>query len=159
MIPEFFGKPPQLYESPRCLGMSHANARLYDFLFWVSHRRSSLQFDVLDEEITKLTDLSPRTLATARKDLSKRGLIVCRRQTRGYTYVICDPKTGEPYSGEPKVQIRKERKNTPEKQPDAAPQKTRVEPTKPTTQTTLHVLPVRPDGRPDYGFDKIFGAS
>ena len=166
MIPRYFGKPPELYESPRCLGMSHATARLYDFLFWLSHRHSSLQFDVLDEEITTLADLSKGTLAYARKDLSKRGLIVCRRLPRGYTYVLCDAKTGEPYPGGPKVKTPyKAKSSSPSKseQPTAGvPEVVKVEAPKPVTTTPQrapNVLPMRADGRPDYGFDKLFKSS
>jgi hypothetical protein len=46
--------------------------------------RSSLQFDATDEDIVKRTELSKGALALARKDLSRRGLIVCRRQQRGH---------------------------------------------------------------------------
>jgi hypothetical protein len=48
MIPRYIGIPPEFYDSPKCIEMSHATARFYGFIFWMSHRCSSLQFDVAD---------------------------------------------------------------------------------------------------------------
>jgi hypothetical protein len=159
MIPRFIGIPPEFYDSPKCIEMSHATARFYGFLFWTSHRYSSLQFDVKDKEILNRTNLSLRTLADARKDLSQRGLILCVRQQQGYRYVICDPNTGQPFPGDPKDQLLSPRKRdkpverSSEKSdiplvPKPAPQLIRT----PIVQT----LPSRPDGNRDYGFDKLF---
>jgi hypothetical protein len=157
MIPRFIGIPPEFYESPKCIDMSHATARFYGFIFWMSHHCSSLQFDVADKDIVKRTNLSPRTLADARKDLAERGLILYVRQGRGHRYVICDPSTGQPFPGNPKEQLIHPRKRA---KPVA---KTSQEESKPpVAQTTpqsirkpavVHTLPQRPDGRMDFGFD------
>ena len=113
MIPVFYGKPPKLLDLPNCVEMSHATFRLYDCLWGLSDRRSSLQFDVTDEEIKKRTKLAERTLANARKDLTERGLIVCHRRQRGYSYSLCDPETLQPYPGDPKERRLYERKRKP----------------------------------------------
>jgi hypothetical protein len=157
MIPRFIGIPPEFYESPKCIDMSHATARFYGFIFWMSHWCSSLQFDVADADIIKRTKLSPRTLADARKDLSERGLILYVRQQRGHRYVICDPSTGQPFPGDPKEQLIHPRKRTkPVKK--TSEEETKPPATQPTPQpirkpTVVHTLPLQQDGRPDYGFD------
>jgi hypothetical protein len=38
MIPRYIGIPPEFYDSPKCIEMSHATARFYGFIFWMSHR-------------------------------------------------------------------------------------------------------------------------
>jgi hypothetical protein len=113
MIPYWYGKPREIYNTPRFIKMSHATARLYDFLLWMSDRRSSRKFDVTDEEITNRTTIAKRTLAISRKDLEQRGLIVCDRLPRGYSYQLCDPETGLPYPGDPKAKIVPKKKPLP----------------------------------------------
>jgi hypothetical protein len=177
MIPRYIGIPPEFYDSPKCIEMSHATARFYGFIFWMSHRCSSLQFDVADEDVVKRTTLSPRTLADARKDLSQRGLILCVRQQRGYRYVICDPSTGQPFPGDPKAQLIHPRKRGKPVEQSAVESDKPPVPSAPldrpegkdlcdtdfafghnlTTipQNTVHTLPLRPNGERDYGFDKF----
>jgi hypothetical protein len=161
MIPRYAGIPLEFYDSPKCIEMSHATARFYGFIFWMSHRCSSLQFDVADKDVVERTKLSPRTLADARKDLSERGLILYVRQQRGYRYIICDPNTSQPFPGDPKEQLLHPRKRKPVEQsseesdkpptPKPAPQ--------PVVKATVHTLPLRPDGNVDYGFEKSFGCT
>lgn len=165
MIPYWYGKPREFYDSPSFINMSHATARLYDFLFWMSDRRSSRKFDVLDEDITERTTLAKRTLALARKDLTERRLIVCNRLPRGYSYVICDPSTGEPFPGDPKAKvIPKKKPSNAAPAPAPAAVTPSAVPTKTTTDTDFpfghNLTPqpqlLRPDGQRDYGFDKRF---
>jgi hypothetical protein len=118
MIDVYYGKPPKLLDLPNCVSMSHAAFRFYDCLWGLSDRRSSLQVDATDEDIIKRTTLSKGTLAIVRKDLIKRGLIICHRQQRGYRYSLCDPMTpGQPYPGNPKVKIKYEKKTSSHKTP------------------------------------------
>jgi hypothetical protein len=164
MIPRYIGIPPEFYDSPKCIEMSHATARFYGFIFWMSHRCSSLQFDVADDDVVKRTKLSPRTLADARKDLAERGLILYIRQQRGYRYIICDPSTGQPFPGDPKEQILHPRKRSKPvgksaEESDKPPVTQQPTPPQPVVKATVHTLPLRPDGRPDYGFEKSFGGA
>jgi hypothetical protein len=80
MIDVYYGKPPKLLSLPNCIEMSHATFRLYDCLWGLSDRYSGFQVEVTDDEIIKRTTLSKGALNLARKDLSRRGLILCNRQ-------------------------------------------------------------------------------
>jgi hypothetical protein len=103
MIPVYYGKPPKVFDEPNCVSMSHAAFRFHDCLWGLSDRRCSLEFEATDEDIIQRTGLSKGSLAIARKDLSRRGLIICRRRQRGYLYTLNDVETRKPYSGDPKV--------------------------------------------------------
>jgi hypothetical protein len=112
MIDVYYGKPPKLLSLPNCIEMSHATFRLYDCLWGLSDRYSGFQVEVTDDEIIKRTTLSKGALNLARKDLSRRGLILCNRQQRGHRYVILNPETLQPYSANPKQRIRYTKKSS-----------------------------------------------
>ncbi len=194
MIDVYYGKPPKLLSLPNCIEMSHATFRLYDCLWGLSDRYSSFQVEVTDDEIIKRTTLSKGALNLARKDLSRRGLILCNRQQRGHRYLILNPETLQPYSANPKQRIRYTKKSSSPMAPPPPPPPPANEtpavltvapaaimaPAASTKATRpADVLPesigdasedgldscdtsfprptlLRPDGRPNYGFDKCF---
>jgi hypothetical protein len=132
MIDVYYGKPPKLLSLPNCIEMSHATFRLYDCLWGLSDRYSSFQVEVTDDEIIKRTTLSNGALNIARKDLSRRGLIICNRQQRGHRYLILNPETLQPYSANPKQRIRYTKKSA---SPAAAQDATPPEDTLPADET------------------------
>lgn len=106
-IPRWFGVPPELFESGHCAAIGDGAVRLYVLLCWTSDRKSSRKFDLKDSDIVEKTGLSKRSLSAARKQLSGRGLAICDRDPGGYyTYTLCDLKTGRPFPGDPKVEVR-----------------------------------------------------
>lgn len=121
MIPVYYGKPPKLLDLPNCVSMSHATARLYDCLWALSDRYSSFQVEVTDDEIIKRTGLSKGALNIGRKDLDRRGLVLCNRQQRGHRYLLLDPETLQPYSANPKQRIIYKKKSASLTDDTAAP--------------------------------------
>jgi hypothetical protein len=104
MIGRYSGFPPELFEKGIVLNMSGGSLRLYLFLLRQSDRKSSRQFTVTDQEISQQTGASTRMFSHARNNLLSLGLIHCQRPIGGsYVYTICDPETGQPYPGDPKV--------------------------------------------------------
>jgi hypothetical protein len=113
-IARWYGKPPELFENGHAAEMSDGAFRLYDFLFWVSDRRSSREFELEDADIVETAGISRRTLSDARKQLSTRGLVVCDREPgRPYTYTLCDPVKLRPYPGLPKAKVTYEKPSSP----------------------------------------------
>jgi hypothetical protein len=76
---------------------------LYVYLMEESERRRTRLIRATDAEIHDLVGVASRTLCNARKKLREYNLILYKAE-RGnrYAYTICDPKTGEPYPGDPK---------------------------------------------------------
>jgi len=80
---------------------------LYVFLMHESERYCTREITVTDATICEVIGTAPRTLCNARKRLQERGLIrhAAGRGNR-YTYTICNPKTREPYPGQPRDPAR-----------------------------------------------------
>jgi hypothetical protein len=71
-----------------------------------SERRCTREFTTTDAEIRGLVGVAPRTLCNARKKLQEHGLIrYMAGEGNRYTYAICNPKTGQPYPGDPRTPI------------------------------------------------------
>jgi hypothetical protein len=152
MIDVYYGKPPKLLSLSNCIEMSHATFRLYDCLWGLSDRYSSFQVEVTDDEIIKRTTLSKGALNLARKDLSRRGLILCNRQQRGHRYLILNPETLQPYSANPKQRIRYTKKSA--SPTDATPPEDHLPadetPTAPPVVSEVTIAPaVSPDATGD----------
>jgi hypothetical protein len=63
-------------------------------------------FELVDGDIVKMAGGSRRSLVSARKQLSARGLVVYDRQPGGrYTYTLCDVVTGRPFPGDPRAKV------------------------------------------------------
>jgi hypothetical protein len=106
MIDRFFGLPQQIVKSGLWKKMLPGEKDLYIFLMEESERCCTRQMCCTDAQITKSVGVSKRTLCNARKKLQERGLISCaRHQGNKYMYTICDPATGKPYPGDPKLKI------------------------------------------------------
>lgn len=112
-FPRWFGVPPELFELGHVAAIGDGAVRLYVFLCWISDRKSSRMFEIKDSYIAERTGLSKRSLSSARKQLSGRGLTFCSRDQGGhYTYTLCDLKTGRPFPGDPKERIQHQKKST-----------------------------------------------
>jgi hypothetical protein len=104
MLDSFFGVHPHVVRSGLWARMKPGEHDLYVFLMERSERYCSREIHATDAEIKKSVGLASRTACNARKKLQEYGLIQYRASTGNrYTYVICDPKTGQPYPGDPKA--------------------------------------------------------
>jgi hypothetical protein len=111
-FPTWYGKPPEFIKLRRHVGMPRGSAMLYDYLCWVSDRRSSRKFELEEKEVADMSDVSIRRLRDARNDLAARGLIVSERRSGGrYVFELCDPATGLPYPGNPNHSIRSKKES------------------------------------------------
>ena len=114
MIDAFFGVHPQLLRSGRWAKMKPGEKDLYLFLMEESERCCTREITATDAQVTVAVGTASRTLCNARKKLQECGLIRYKSgQGNRYRYVICNPKTGEPYPGDPR-------------QPMVVPRKARV---------------------------------
>ena len=107
MIRRYSGFPPEIFERnlvPRMKGVALA---LYLFLCRWSDKKSSLEFRATDKEIRGQTGASTRALCGARVTLQTLRLIECKREPGGeYTYWLCDPETGVPFPGDPRLKAK-----------------------------------------------------
>jgi len=79
---------------------------LYVYLMVESERCRTRLIKATDAAIQSLVGAAPRTLCNARKKLEEYGLIRYKaEQGNWYPYTICDPKTGAPYTGDPKDRV------------------------------------------------------
>src|SRR5208283_492914 len=91
---------------------------VYIFLMAQSDARSSREITATDSEIATKMGIGLSTVSRGRQKLIEYGLVVCKLGAGcKYTYTICDPETGKPYPGNPKVPIRYN--NTEPEQPEA----------------------------------------
>ena len=113
MINRFFGVHQYLLRSGLWARMKPSEKDLYVGLMHESERNRTRELIRSDADIAVLTGVSTRALRDARIKLQERGLIKYEvRLGRGYRYVICDPETGLPYPGDPKVRVPYIRKGT-----------------------------------------------
>ncbi len=83
--------------------MKPSELRLYGYLMERSEFYCSREFQMKDCD---LQGVSPRAACNARKKLQEYGLIQYKAGLGNrYTYTICDPKTKQPYPGDPKIAI------------------------------------------------------
>jgi DNA-binding transcriptional ArsR family regulator len=146
MIDRFFGIHQEFIRSGLCAKMKDGENRLYLFVMHKSERFSSLQITATDSEIRSAVGVAGRTLCNARKKLFEYGLICSRRGGGGrYTYTICNPETGKPYPGDPKVRVPYENRKRRAVQGEATPQ--------PQRSATRSLLIERPE---EYGMPMKF---
>jgi hypothetical protein len=102
MLDSFFGIHPWVVRSGLWAKLKPGEVNLYIYLLEESERRCTRQLTVTDEEV-RTVGTAPRTLCNARKKLQEYGLIHYKRgEGNKYTYTICNPKTREPYPGNPR---------------------------------------------------------
>ena len=106
MLDSFFGLHPHVVRSGVWAKMKPGEKDLYVYLMEESERRRTRLIRATDAEIHDLVGVASRTLCNARKKLREYNLILYKAE-RGnrYAYTICDPKTGEPYPGDPKDRV------------------------------------------------------
>jgi hypothetical protein len=105
MIDSFFGVHPWVVRSGLWAQLKPGEVNLYVYLLEQSERRCTRQLTVTDLDV-KTVGTASRTLCNARKKLQEYGLIKYKRgQGNKYEYTICDPKTGQPYPGDPREPI------------------------------------------------------
>src|SRR5258708_8347427 len=94
-IPRWFGTPPEFFELNRHIGISRGALLLFDFLHFMSDKRSSRRLVFEEEELSEMADISTRRLGDARKQLLERNLCISERQRGGkYVYELCDVAMG-----------------------------------------------------------------
>jgi hypothetical protein len=106
MLDSFFGVHPHVLRTGLWRKMKPGEKDLYLYLMEESERCCTREIQATDAQISKLVRTASRTLCNARKKLQELGLIRYRSgQGNKYTYVICNPKTGQPYPGDPRSPI------------------------------------------------------
>jgi len=124
MIESFFGLHPHVIRSGLWAKMKPGEKDLYVFLMAESERRCTREITTTDALVETKVGAAPRTLCNARKKLQEHGLIKYRcGQGNKYTYVICNPKTRQPYSGLPREPIRLPKKVRNETNPSGCSEK------------------------------------
>jgi hypothetical protein len=112
-FPRWFGVPPELFELGHFAAIGDGAVRLYVFLCWMGDRKSSHMFEIKDSHIAAMIGLSKRSLSNARKQLSGRGLAVCKRDQAGhYAYTLCALKTGRTFPEDPRARIQHQKKSS-----------------------------------------------
>lgn len=103
MIESFFGVHPHLLRSGLWATMKPGEKDLYLFLMEESERYCTRELTATDAQVKVAVGTASRTLCNARKKLQGCGLIRYKSgQGNRYRYVICNPKTGRPYPGDPR---------------------------------------------------------
>jgi len=106
MIGRFFGMPQELFRNGIWKQMKPGEKDLYTCLAHRSERSRNRRLTVSDAEMYEEAGVAPRTCCNARKKLQELGLIEYERERGGrYTYELCDPSTGRPYSGPSNVPV------------------------------------------------------
>lgn len=91
----YFQLPQQLVRQGILHQMDGCELKLYVALLYEAQRRSRTDFTYLNAELKLLTGLSDGSIAKARLQLSKRGLLRCNRGLGGaYAYQLCIPEDG-----------------------------------------------------------------
>jgi hypothetical protein len=103
MLDSWFGVHPCLIRTGLLGRMKPSEVLLYLFLMERSER---LCTRVIRAKDCEMGGVSPRAARDARIKLQEYGLIQCSRGTGNvYIYTICDPRTGQPYPGDPKIPV------------------------------------------------------
>jgi hypothetical protein len=106
MLDSFFGVHPYVIRSGLWRTMKPGEKDLYVYLMQESERRCTREITATDKQVTLFVGAASRTLCNSRKRLQEYGLIQYQSgQGNRYTYTICNPKTGQPYLGDPRVPI------------------------------------------------------
>jgi hypothetical protein len=106
MIDSFFGVHPCLLRSGLWRKLKPGERDLYLCLMEESERCCTRELTTTDVEVRRLVGTAPRTLCNARKKLQEHGLIRYKAgEGNRYTYTICNPKTGQPYPGDPRTPL------------------------------------------------------
>lgn len=150
MIESFFGVHPHLIRSGLWAALKPGAKDLYVFLMHESERTRSRELKRTDAQVRQTVGASGRTLCNARKQLQERGLIQCKRADGNkYIYTICDPVTGKPYPGDPRVPIRRSKA--------ASPSYPHENQTPHRESQSLQADDLRPKNLRDYGLPGVFG--
>src|SRR6266568_2936722 len=130
MIDSFFGVHPHLLRSGLWRQMKPGEKDLYLYLMEESERYCTRQITATDAQVKLGVGAASRTLCNARKKLQEYGLVQYKSgQGNRYVYVICNPKTGQPYPGDPRLPIivpKRSRATQNQQQPVASPQRNQV---------------------------------
>jgi hypothetical protein len=106
MIDSFFGVHPYLLRCGLWREMKPGEKDLYLYIMEESERCCTREIRATDAQVRDAVGAASRTLCNARKKLREHGLIRYKAgQGNRYIYVICDPKTGLPYPGDPRTPI------------------------------------------------------
>jgi hypothetical protein len=107
MIAEFFGLPHSLVREGKLQKLNGTAVRLLVFLWHESERLRTRELTLVDRDITRSLKAHRNSLAAARTELKNAGLVIADSfGQKGFLYQLCDPKTGKPWPGPPKVPIK-----------------------------------------------------
>src|SRR5581483_1169551 len=107
MFEPFFGLPQQVMRTGMWAQLKPAQQGLYVAVLYASERRRSRSVSITDAEIGEWAGVRPRALRAARIKLKAIGLLDFGKGTGNvYTYVVCNPETGKPWPGDPRVRVR-----------------------------------------------------
>jgi hypothetical protein len=114
MIGLFFGVPQFLIRTGLYKKMRPSSRDLYLALLHESERYCTREIKRTDKQISELVGLSLRSIRNARTKLCEYHLVELKYEPGGaYTYILCDPKTGVPYAGDPRQPVIRPRNAKP----------------------------------------------
>jgi hypothetical protein len=149
MLDSWFGIHPHIVRSGLWAKMKPSEQNLYIHLMERSEFFCSREFQVKDCDLKASVGVSPRAACNARKKLQEYGLIQYKAGLGNrYTYTICDPKTKQPYPGDPKTPIRMPKASRSTSEVTAAQEcalSRRQEPTKEAATPESYGVPLRFD--------------
>jgi hypothetical protein len=106
MVELYFGVPQSVIRDGIWAEMSPTEQSLYVSLLFESERCRTRLLARTDSQLGEMTGLSSRSLCNARKKLQERGLVLYLSGAGNiYSYTICNPKTGQPWPGNPRDPI------------------------------------------------------
>lgn len=112
MFSEFFGVPHGVVRSGKLHDLSGSAFKLYAALCYESERYRTREFTRKTGQLRALVGCSRNSHAKARAELIKAGLIEADEYgAEGFVYRLCDPKTGKPWPGDPRIPIQYQKKN------------------------------------------------
>lgn len=133
MFDSFFGVHPHLVRSGIWARMKAGEKDLYIFLCHQSEKFQTREFSATDAQVRDGVGAASRTLCDARKRLQEKGLVRYRAgHGNKYQYTMCNPRTLEPYPGDPRDRVDKPKNRD---RPKTAAE--------PTSESARQILPVR----------------
>jgi len=106
MFDKFFGVPQAVIRSGTWAQMKPTEQSLYIGLLHESERYRTRELQRTDAQLCQLTGLSSRSFCNARKKLQEHRLFLYKRgRGNSYIYTLCNPETGQPWPGDPKLRV------------------------------------------------------
>ena len=146
MFEPFFGVPQSAVRNGKLKDITGSASKLYLVLCHDSERNVTRELRFTLNQLRKLTGLCLNTVAKARDELVKAGLVHAQPYgVEGYVFALCDPDTGRPWPLHPREPFKLPRKN--------------ARPTEANTRVTSSIRHRKPPKMEIAGSEFPFGAN